>query len=71
MRYEIYESSKIEKKAATEWRWRLAKITNNRVIAYSADSFKSKEDCQNDIYLVMVADYKTPVVVFTGSKQSH
>jgi len=36
----------------------IAKITNDREVAYSADSFESKEDRQNDIYLVMVADYK-------------
>ena len=63
MQYEIFTVSKPKTADQTEWRWRLVKISNNNVIAISAEGFDTKEECENSIHLNMLADYSTPITV--------
>jgi uncharacterized protein YegP (UPF0339 family) len=62
MQFEIYNEPRAEHISVPEWRWRLIKIVGNVVIANSAESFKSKLDCEANIHLVMLTDYSTPIL---------
>ena len=63
MQYEIFSNIKLNNIDKEEWRWRLAKISSNKVIAFSAEAFDSKDDCEKSIHLNMLADYTTPITV--------
>lgn len=63
MQYEIFTVSKPKTADHPEWRWRLVKINNNKVIAVSAEAFDLKDDCEKSIHLNMLADYTTPISV--------
>ena len=63
MQYEIFSNIKPNNTDKEEWRWRLAKISNNKVIAVSAEAFDLKDDCEKSIHLNMLADYTTPITM--------
>ncbi len=62
MVYEIYRERNFDDSSVVEWRWRLVKINGHIILSYSANSFRTKIECEENIHLVMNADFTTPVV---------
>ena len=62
MIFQIYIDSRDDEIKIKEYRWRLVKKMGEIPIAYSAQGFINKEDCEANIHAVMVADYATPVI---------
>lgn len=62
MLFEMYNEPNPEQPSVPEWYWQLTKICGNIVIAKSAVSFKTKEECEANILLVTLTDHTTPIV---------
>ena len=62
MIFEMYIQPNPQIPQSAEWHWQLTKLSNRAVIARSANGFESREECESSINLVMLTDYKTPIV---------
>lgn len=67
MMFEVYKSSKPANPSVDEWSWRLVKISSNKEIASSSETFSTREECEASIHIVMLTDYSTPVIKTTDN----
>jgi len=61
MKFEIYQEKGCGFFYKGLWKWRLI-APNAKMVAESAKGFKTKAECKDAIFIVMLTDYKTPVV---------
>ncbi len=62
MIFEIYSRPITVTDQTLEWRWRLVRISTNKIIANCESVFETKLLCEADIHFVMLTDYSTPVI---------
>ncbi len=63
MMFEMYSKQKTDAPSVVAWHWRLVKIATHKILACSPESFATKVECEANIHLIMMADYKTPIFI--------